>query len=181
MPRIAVFLIATVLFFHTRAFAQERGIEVQAGGGYVFDSAEGPSVPAANAGIVAWLTHGWGIGVRLAEGLTDGRAYRAADEDEDVVRRVGDLRIWALTSQWRWFAGATEVNAGVGVGSSGWRAKYTRAGVRTTNRSGVGFLALDLLVGRRIAGPVHLKGGFNWGLMDDSHPFQPVVMVAFTP
>ena len=167
-----------MMLLHANARAQERGIEVQGGAGYVFDSAEGPSVPAVNAGVVAWLTRGWGIGARLAEGLTDERFDRSPREFEDASRAIGDLRVWALTSQWRWFARAVEINAGVGVGSSGWRSKYVRAGERMTSRSGVGFLAFDLLVGRRIAGPVHLKGGFNYGLMDDSHPFQPVVMFA---
>ena len=177
MPSVAVMCVLTLLMCAT-AFAQERGIELQTGAGYVFDSAEGPSVPAANAAVAVWLTRRWGIGARLAEGLTDERLDLPPDEFGNVLRAVGDLRVWALTSQWRWFARGVEVNAGVGVGSSGFRFKSDRAGQRTTRRSGVGFLALDLLVGRRIAGPIHLKGGFKYGLMDDSHPFQPVVMIA---
>ena len=171
-------MFVVMLLVHAIAFAQERGIEVQGGAGYVFDSAEGPSVPAANAAVVAWLTRGWGIGVRLAEGLTDEPFGLTADGVDSGLRAVGDLRVWALTSQWRWFARGVEVNAGVGVGSSGFRYKTDRAGQRTTTRSGVGFVAFDFLVGRHIAGPVHLKGGFNYGLMDDSHPFQPVVLIA---
>ena len=178
MTRAAVLVAGCVVCLSAEAFAQQRGIELQGGAGYVFDSAEGPSVPAVNAGLVVWLTRGWGLGARLAEGLADERFDLAADESGDVSRSLGDLRVWALTSQWRWFARAIEVNAGVGVGSSGWRSKSVRTGERTTSRSGVGFLALDVMVGRRIAGPVHLKGGFTYGLMDDSHPFQPVVMVA---
>lgn len=48
-------------------------------------------------------------------------------------------------------------------------------------RSGAGFTAIDLLAGRHLAGPFHVKGGFTWGLMDDSHPFQPVVLLAWKP
>lgn len=158
MRRLCVCVVPAMLLFHTPAFAQERGIELQGGAGYVFDSGEGPSVPAVNAAALAWLTRGWGMGVRLAEGLAD----------------PGDhLRIWALTSQWRWFGRGTEVNLGLGIGSSGWRYEHSR--------SGVGFLAIDLLVGHHLAGPFHVKGGFNWGLMDDSHPFQPVVLLAWKP
>jgi hypothetical protein len=158
VSRLSLLVILLLIFSWTLAFAQQRGIELQAGGGYVFDSAEGPSVPAVNAGAVGWLTPGWGIGVRLAEGITDSDDH---------------LRIWALTSQWRWFARGTEVNLGLGIGSSGWRV----AG----RRSGVGFLAIDLLAGRHLIGPFHVKGGFNWGVMDDSHPFQPVVLLAWKP
>ena len=160
MRKLCVFVVPAMLLFHTSAFAQERGIEFQGGAGYVVDSGEGPSVPAVNAAAVAWLTRGWGLGARLAEGLTDDR-------------RTRDLRIWALTSQWRWFGQGTEVNLGLGIGSSGWRY--------VGGRSGVGFLAIDLLVGRHLAGDFHVKGGFNWGLMDDSHPFQPVVLLAWKP
>jgi hypothetical protein len=155
-----VFVVSAMLLFHTPAVAQDRGIELQGGAGYVFDSAEGPSVPALHAAAVAWLMRGWGLGARVAEGLTDDRG-------------TGDLRIWALTSQWRGLARGTEVNFGLGVGSSGWR--------RMRLRSGVGFIAIDLLVGRHLAGPFHVKGGFTYGLTGDSHPFQPVVLIAWKP
>jgi hypothetical protein len=159
MQKLCVCVVAAMLFY-TPVFAQDRGIELQGGGGYVFDSGEGPSVPALNGAAIAWLTRGWGLGARLTEGVTSDQGN-------------GDLRIWALTSQWRWFGGGTEVNLGVGVGGSGWR--------RHGSRSGVGFIAIDLLIGRRISGAFHVKGGFTLGLMDDSHPVQPVMLVAWTP
>ena len=160
MSRPCVFVLPVMMLFHSPALAQGRGIELQGGAGYVFDSAEGPSVPAVNAGAAVWLARRWGLGARLTEGLTHDRDAR-------------DLRIWALTSQWRWFGRGTEVNLGLGIGSSGWRNAY--------GRSGVGFLAIDLLVGRHLAGPFHVKAGFTSGLMDDSHPFQPLVLLAWRP
>ena len=160
MGRLCVAVLPALLLINASAFAQGRAIEVQGGAGYVLDAAEGPSVPAVNAAAVAWLTRGWGLGVRLSEGLTDDRGSR-------------DLRIWALTSQWRWPGRGAEVNLGLGVGGSGWRD--------ARGRSGVGFAAIDLLVGRHLTGPWHVKAGFTSGLMDDSHPFQPVVLLAWKP
>jgi hypothetical protein len=46
-------------------------------------------------------------------------------------------------------------------------------------RSGAGFIALDLMTGRQLRGPLHLKGGFTYGVAGDLHPFQPLVMLAW--
>ena len=173
MPRLSVVVLPALMLLYTTTLAQERGIELQGGIGYVHDSDERPSVPAVNAGVVGWVTGGWGVGVRLTEGLTD-----------DEIRQSvvpGDLRLWAVTSQWRWIAHGTEVNAGVGGGRHSYRFKNTETGQRASSRTGSGFLALDLLVGRHVAGPLHVKGGFTFGLGRDLFPFQPVVMLAFKP
>jgi hypothetical protein len=173
MPKLSVFMMPALMFIHTAAFAQDRGIELQGGVGYVLDSGEGPSVPAVNAAAVAWLTRGWGVGARLTEGLTD--------DDIGQSFAPGDLRIWAITSQWRWTPRAFEVNAGIGAGGHGYRFKSIQTGERTRSRNGSGFVALDLLVGHHLAGPVHIKGGFTFGLSGDLFPFQPVVLFAFKP
>lgn len=71
-------MFVVMMLVHAIAFAQERGIEVQGGAGDVFDSAEGPSVPAANAGVVAWLTRRWGIGhADTRVDFDSTRAYRS--------------------------------------------------------------------------------------------------------
>jgi hypothetical protein len=172
-----------VMLFHTAAFAQEARIELQGGAAYVLDSGEGPSVPAVTAGVVAWLTRGWGVGVRLTEGLTDDHHYYSPHDGGDrLVYALGDLRVWTITSQWRRIARGTEVNIGVGVGGHGYRDKGIFTGVRRGgSRSGSGFIAFDLLVGRRLVGPVHVKGGFTYGLAGDLHPFHPLLVVAWQP
>src|SRR5687767_12624169 len=104
MAKAAVVIMSACLLFHTHALAQERGIELQGGVGYVFESGEGPSVPAVNAGVVGWLTRRWGVGARLTEGLTVDRPDSIADDHGNILLGKGDLRMWAITSQWRWFA-----------------------------------------------------------------------------
>ena len=173
--------MSACLLFDAHALAQERGIELQGGAGYVFDPGEGPSVPSVNAGVIGWLTPGWGFGVRLAEGLTDERRDSVPDENGNKFLGPGDLRMWAITSQWRWFAQAFEVNVGVGAGGHGFRFKQIRMGKVVGSRSGSAFIAFDMLVGRRVAGPLHVKGGFTYGLAGDLHPFHPVVMFAWKP
>ena len=78
MPRRWLLVLSAVMVFHTDVFTQERGIELQGGAGYVIDPGEGPSVPAVNVGVVAWITRGWGIGVRLIEGV--GNEHRRCTE-----------------------------------------------------------------------------------------------------
>jgi len=175
MPRVVLFVLSAMILFQTDVFAQARGIEVQAGAGYVFDAGEGPSVPAVNVGVVAWITRGWGMGVRLTEGV--GHEY--LDAPIEAFLGQGDLRMWTLTSQWRWFARGTEVNVGLGVGGQGYRYHYDRAGQLIRRRSGSAIIPIDLLIGRRITGRLYVKGGFTYGLAGDAHPFQPVVVFAW--
>ena len=197
MPKLCVLVMPALMFFHTAAFAQDRGIELQGGSGYVLDSGEGPSVPAVTAGVVAWITRGWGVGVRLTEGLTDDHYDPPQDAGDRLFYGAGDLRMWTITSQWRRIARGTEVNIGVGVGGHGYRYEEILTGIRRGGfdderidpippqlirmRSGSGFIAFDLLVGRRLAGPVHVKGGFTYGLAGDIHPFHPLLLVAWHP
>jgi hypothetical protein len=42
MPRLPVLMLPALMLFHTAAIAEERGIELQGGAGYVHDSGEGP-------------------------------------------------------------------------------------------------------------------------------------------
>ena len=177
MPRRWLLVLSAVMFFHTDVFTQERGIELQGGAGYVLDPGEGPSVPAVNVGVVAWITRGWGIGARLTEGVGN----EHFDAPRDGFLGLGDLRIVTLTSQWRWFARGTEVNVALGLGGQGYRYHYVRAGQRVDSRSGSAIIPIDLLIGRHLTGRLHVKGGFTYGLAGDAHPFQPVVIVAWTP
>ena len=162
--------------------AQERGIEVQAGAGYVFDTGEGPSVPTATVGAIGWITRGWGFGARLSKGLRDDPYDPPIEIGDGFALGPGDLRIWSLTSQWRWFAGGTEVNFGFGAGGHGYRYKRIQQGIeRAGSRSGSGFVAFELFAGRHLRGPLYVKGGFTYGLAGDLHPFQPIVMLVFKP
>ena len=168
-------MTALVLLQSATASAQERGIELQAGVGYVFDPGGGPSVPAVNPAVVAWLTPHWGVGARLTEGV--GR--EDFDEPKGATVGVAGLRMWTVTSQWRWFARGTEVHVGLGAGRHEYR--HLRPGTEqpTDDRSGHGFAAIDLLVGRQVRGRLHVKGGFTFGLGWDFHPIQPMVMLAW--
>ena len=152
-------------------------MELQGGAGYVIDPGEGPSVPAVNVGVVAWITRGWGMGVRLTEGVGN----EHVDAPRDGFLGLGDLRMVTLTSQWRWFARGTEVNLALGLGGQGYRYHYMRAGQRVDSRSGSAIIPIDLLIGRHLTGRLHVKGGFMYGLAGDAHPFQPVVIFAWTP
>ena len=177
MPRRWLLVISAVMLFSTDVFTQERGIELQAGAGYVLDPGEGPSVPTVNVGVVAWITRGWGMGVRLTEGVGN----EHVDAPRDGFLGQGDLRIVTLTSQWRWFARGTEVNVALGLGGQGYRYHYDRAGQLIRRRSGSAIIPIDLLIGRHLTGRLHVKGGFMYGLAGDAHPFQPVVILAWTP
>lgn len=44
MKTLSVLVMPALMLFQTAAFAQQRGIELQGGAGYVLDSGEGPSV-----------------------------------------------------------------------------------------------------------------------------------------
>jgi hypothetical protein len=191
MRTIVAVALSAVTGFHTAAFAQ-RGVEVQAGAGYVLDTGEEPSVPAVNAGVVAWFAREWGIGVRLTEGVADDHYDPPRQGLSSTFLGPGDLRMWAITYQRRGFVRGLEVNLGVGVGGHGFRFQYIRTGVMRADgridpirpefhnrRSGSGFMAIDLLVGRHLIGPLHVKGGFTSGLSVDLFPFQPMVIVAF--
>ena len=198
MTRVSVFVLSAVMFSHTPVSAQEPGIELQSGAGYVYDSGEGPSVPAVSIGVVAWITPGWGLGVRLTDGLTDDHFNPPVEGGDRTFFGPGDLRMWSVTSQWRGVARGTEVNLGLGVGGHGYRYEELLTGIRRATdddedhidpitprlirmRSGSGFIAFELFVGRRLVGPLYLKGGFTYGLAGDLHPFQPVVIFAFKP
>jgi hypothetical protein len=164
MPKFSLLAISALMLLHpAAASAQARGIELHAGLGYVFDPGGGPSVPAVNPAVVAWLTPRWGIGARLTEGV--GRE----DFEEPIgpTVGVGGLRMWTVTSQWRWFARGTEVHVGLGAGRHEYR------------HQGHGFAAIDLLVGRHVRGPLHVKAGFTFGLGWNFHPAQPVVVLAW--
>ena len=176
------FAMSGLMLVSADAFAQERGIEMQAGAGYVFDPGQGPSVPTATVGAIGWITRGWGVGVRLSKGLRDDPYDPPIEIRDGFTIGPGDLRMWSLTSQWRWFARGTEVNFGFGAGGHGYRYKRIQQGIeRYGSRSGSGFVAFELLAGRRLRGPLHLKGGFTHGLAGDLHPFQPVVMLVLKP
>lgn len=197
MRQLSLAVAAAMLLFPTNASAQERGIELQGGAGYVRDSGEGPSVRAVSAGVVAWLTSGWGIGARLTKGLGHDHFDPVADRGDRVFLGPADLRAWAVTSQWRAFTGRTEVNVGLGFGGHGYRYEEILTGIRrgdaedgridpipprlVRRRSGSGFLALDFLLGRHLHGPLHVKGGFTYGIAGDVHPFQPMVMLVWKP
>jgi hypothetical protein len=117
MPPRWLLVLSAVMLFHTDVFTQTRGMELQGGAGCVLDPGEGPSVPAVNVGVVAWITRGWGMGVRLIEGVgNDSR-----DAPRDTFLGLVDLRMVTLTSQWRWFARGTEVNLALGIGGQGYR------------------------------------------------------------
>jgi hypothetical protein len=185
------------LLFYTAAFAEERGVELQGGAGYVVDSGEGPSVPAVTAGVVAWITRGWGIGVRLTEGLSDDHYDPPHEGGDRLFYGPGDLRMWTITSEWRAIARGTEVNIGVGVGGHGFRYTEILTGIRrgdgegeridpippqlVRSRSGSALIAFDLLIGRRLFGAVHMKAGFTYALSGDIHPFHPLVLVSWQP
>ena len=114
-------------------------------------------MPAVNVGVVAWITRGWGMGVRLIEGVGN----EHFDAPRDGFLGLGDLRMVTLTSQWRWFARGTEVNVALGLGGQGYRYHYMRAGQRVDSRSGSAIIPIDLLVGRQLTGRLHVKGGFT--------------------
>jgi hypothetical protein len=175
MPRLLLLVMSAVVVVHADVVAQARGIELQAGIGHVFNAA--PSVPAVNPGLIAWLTPRWGIGARLTEGV----ARDDFDEPTGETLGVGGLRMWTLTSEWRWFGRGTEVNVGLGGGRHEYRYEVTETALPRSDRSGSGFLAMHLLVGRRLHGPLHVKGGFTYGLGWDLHPFQPVAVFAWKP
>jgi hypothetical protein len=177
----AVFVISLLTLFGAGLSAQERGIELQGGIGYLRDSGEGPSLPAVSAGVVGWIARSWGFGVRLSKGLGVDRLEPPIDAGDRTAPGRGDLRMWAVTSQWRGFARGTEVNVGVGAGAHGYQQEDIITGATRGSRSGSGLIALDLLVGRRVAGPLHVKGGFTYGWAGDQHPFQPVLIFAFAP
>ena len=197
MLRLSVLLLPSLMVFHTAAIAQERGIEFQGGAGYVHDSGEGPSVPAVNAGVIAWITRGWGMGLRLTEGLRNDHYDPPHDGGDRLFFGPGDLRMWSVTSQWRGTARGTEVNVGVGIGGHGYRYTEILTGIRRgpvdddridpippqliRTRSGSAFIAFDLLVGRRLFGTVHVKGGFTYALSGDLHPVQPLLVFAWKP
>lgn len=198
MPRSSVLTLSAVMLFAVNTLAQERGIELQGGAGYVYDSGEGPSVPAASTGVVGWITPGWGLGVRLTHGLTDDHFDPPVEGGDRTFFGPGDLRMWSVTSQWRGVARGTEVNLGLGVGGHGYRYEEILTGIRRATdddedhidpiiprlirmRSSSGFIAFELFVGRHLFGPLHLKGGFTYGLAGDLHPFQQVVIFAFKP
>jgi hypothetical protein len=177
MSRLSRLVLPAVMVCHVDVFAQERGVEVHGGLGYVIDAGQGPSVPAVNAGAVVWMTPRWGAGVRLMEGIGNDDF----DEPIGTTLGVGGLRMWTVTSQWRWFARGTEVNVALGGGSHAYRFHHAGTSQPTGDRSGSGFVAIDLLVGRRLHGSLHVKGGFTYGLGWDLHPFQPVLLFAWTP
>lgn len=110
MRQLSLAVAAAMLLFHTNASAQERGIELQGSDGYVRDSGEGPSVRAVSAGVVAWLTSGWGVGARVTRGLGHDHFDPVEDGGDRVFLGPADLRVWAVTSQWRAFTGRTGVN-----------------------------------------------------------------------
>ena len=175
MRKFRLLVMSALVLHPAAAFAQERGVELQAGIGYVFDPGGGPSVPAVNPAVVAWLTPRWGIGARLTEGL----GHEDFDEPIGSTVGVGGLRIWTVTSHWRWFARGTEVHVGLGAGRHEYRHRRPGTAQPIGERSGHGFAAIDLLVGRHVRGPLHVKGGFTFGLGWDFHPIQPLVVLAW--
>lgn len=70
------------------------------------------------------------------------------------------------------------MNVGLGAGGYGYRFKQLRTGQAVGSRPGSGFAAIDVLVGRRLTGPVHVKGGFTFGFARGLHAFQPLLLIA---
>ena len=153
-----------------------------------------PSTPASSDG-----SRGAGVSAyRLTKGIGDDHFDPPIDAGDRTFFGPGDLRMWAVTSQWRGVERGIEVNFGVGVGGHGSRDEQLITGIRRggvgdedevidpiaplyiRQRTGSGFIALDLLVGRRLFGPLHVKGGFTYGLAGDLHPFQPVLVFALS-
>ncbi len=95
--------------------------------------------------------------------------------------------MWSLRGQNR----RVEFNVGIGLGGHLSDDKDVLTGIRRADgtidpitpevhrlRYSTGGIASELLIGVRLRGPFHLKGGFTHLLSGDVHPFQPVVVLA---
>ena len=189
MPRFAIILLLFV-WFSLPAAAQSPGVELQGGAGYVRDSGEGPSVRTASAGAVLWLTQNVGIGGRFIQGIGNDHFDPAIQAGDRIFFGPGGLRMWTATAQGRWLVHGLEWNLGVGWGGHSYEYQETLTGIRRGDgtidpitptpipqRYGTGFIASEVLVGRRLVGRLHVKGGFTYGLAGDVHPFQPLVVL----
>jgi hypothetical protein len=61
-----------------------------------------------------------------------------------------------------------------------WRADGTLAPLTPrliVESAATGSIASEFLIGKKLAGPVHMKMGFTYALTDDVHPLQPLVLV----
>ena len=175
------------------ASAQERGFEVLAGAGYVLDTGEGPSVPTLNGGVTLWLTSNMGIGLQLMAGIGNDHFSQPVEGDPYFLG-TGGMRMWAATAEWRGFKRGVEFDFGVGLGRHSFEDHYDDTGIRHAAdsinptirhtrryRYETEVIASKFLIGRRLVGPFHLKGGFMLGYADDIQPFQPLVVLSVRP
>lgn len=189
MPRIAFVLVLLLVAVISTVTAQTPEVELQVGGGYVRDSGEGPSVPSATAGAVLWLAQHVGIGGRFVQGIGNDHFDPPVQGGDRIFLGPGGLRLWTATVQGRWFTHGIELNLGIGWGGHSYEHQEILTGIRRADgridpitpmllsqRYGVGFIASEVLIGRRLVGPFHVKGGFTYGLAGDVHPFQPLVL-----
>ena len=99
--------------------------------------------------------------------------------------------MWTATVQGRWLANGIELNVGIGWGGHSYEYQELLTGIRRGDgridpitpvpipqRYGIGLIASEVLIGRRLVGPFHVKGGFTYGLAGDVQPFQPLVLVS---
>lgn len=191
MARLMFLLISPLLLYGPNASAQGLQVEAQGGVGYVRDSGEGPSVPAANAAAIVWLTSHTGIGVRFVQGLQDDRYDPPIVSDDRTFLGPGGLQMWSAMFQLRGHKRRVEFNFGVGLGGHLSDDEDVLTGIRRADgtidpitpelhrlRYSTGGIASEMLIGVRLGGPFHLKSGFTYLLSGDVHPFQPVVALA---
>lgn len=189
MPRLAFVLVLVLIPGISPATAQTPELELQGGAGYVWDSGEGPSVPSVTTGVVVWLTSHVGIAGRLVWGIGNDHYDPPIESEARIFFGPGSPRMWTATVQRRWFTHGTELSVGVGWFGHSYEYQEIVTGILRADwsvepltpmlikeRSPTGSIASEFLIGRRLAGSVHIKGGFTYGLADDIHPFQPLVL-----
>jgi hypothetical protein len=165
--------------------AQSVGLELQAGGGYVHDSGEGPSQGAVEVGAVFWLTSHTGVGSSFVKGIGDDHFQPPEHAGDRIFLGPGGLRQTTFTVQFR---GVDELglewNFGIGIGSVSYEYQQILTGIRRANgeidpvtptllrdRSGVESIPIEVLAGHHIRGPLGVKAGFTYHLTGDMHPF----------
>ena len=191
MARLVFLLISSLLLYGSHASAQGLQVEAQGSVGYVRDSGEGPSVPALNVAAIVWLTSRVGIGGHVVRGIGNDHFDPPIVNDDRTFLGPGGLRMWAAMFHLRGEQRRVEFNLGVGLGGHSYEDHDVLTGIRRADetidpitpelhrlRYATGFIASEMLIGIRLVGPVHLKGGFTYGLADDVHPFQPMMLLS---